>query len=143
MITNPDYEPIFNNIISVNEWANKIKEDQEIREPKLDRHTHQNFNAVADVMIRESKATILPQMLANNKIRDMLILENIIEQEEDQNRQLAAKIEPKLDVYLRDKDDDLDTNCSHPRLKRHQKKPLLIASENKKPKERLNLCQEN
>ena len=94
MITNPDYEPIFNNIISINEWAYKIKEDQEIREPELDRHTQQNFNAVADIMIRESKATILPQMLANNKIRDLLILEKIIEQEEDQNRQLAAKIEP-------------------------------------------------
>ena len=72
-------------------------------------------------MIRESKATILPQMLANNKIRDLLILEKIIEQEEDQNRQVAAIIEPKLDVYLRDKDDDVDTNCSHPRLKRHKK----------------------
>ena len=121
MITNPDYEPIFNNIISINEWTYKIKEDQEIREPELDRHTQQNFNAVADVMIRESKATILPQILANSKIRDLLILEKIIEQEEDQNRQLAAKIEPKLDVYLRDKDDDLDTNCSHPRLKKHKK----------------------
>ena len=116
MITNPDDEPVFNNIISVNEWANKIKEDQEIREPTLDRHTQQNFNAVVDVMIRESKATILPQILANNKIRDLLILEKIIEQEEDKNRQVAAIIEPKLHVYLRDKDDDLDTNCSHPLL---------------------------
>ena len=97
-ITNHDYEPIFNNRISVNDWANKIQEDQEIREPKLDRHTQQNFNTVADVIFRENKATILPQMLANNKIRDLLILEKIIEHEEDQNRQLAAKIEPKLDV---------------------------------------------
>ena len=30
---------------------NKIKDDQEIREPKLDRHTQQDFNAVVDVMI--------------------------------------------------------------------------------------------
>ena len=50
-ITNPDYEPIFNNIINVNDWTNKIKEDQEIREPNLDRHTQQNFNAVVDAMI--------------------------------------------------------------------------------------------
>ena len=50
-ITNPDHEPIFSNIINVNDGANKIKEDQEIREPKLDRHTQQNFNAVSDAMI--------------------------------------------------------------------------------------------
>ena len=65
---------------------NKIKDDQEIREPKLDRHTQQDFNAVADVMISESNANILPQMLANNKIRDSLILENITEQQEDQKK---------------------------------------------------------
>ena len=38
----------------------------------------------------------------------------------------------------------LDTNsCSPPRLKKHQKDPLLIESENKKPKERLKLRQNN
>ena len=40
-------------------------------------------------------------MLANNKIRDSLILQKSAEQEE-QNKQLAAQIKPKLDVYLRD-----------------------------------------
>ena len=99
-ITNPDYEPIFNNIINVNDWTNKMKEDQEIREPKLDRHKQQNFNAVADVMIRENNANILPQMLANNKIRDSLFLEETIAQQEQQNKQLSAQMEPKLDVYL-------------------------------------------
>ena len=48
MITNPDYEPIFDNIIDINHRVIKIKEDQETRQPKLDRHTQQNFNAVAD-----------------------------------------------------------------------------------------------
>ena len=32
-----DYEPAFNNVIDIHDWANKIKEDQEMREPKLDR----------------------------------------------------------------------------------------------------------
>ena len=44
-------------------------------------------------------------MLANNKIRDSLILQKSAEQEE-QNRQLAAQIKPKLDVYL--PDDNVD-----------------------------------
>ena len=78
-ITNPDYEPIFNNTIKVKNWTNKIKEDQEIRESKLDRHTQQNFNAVADAMIRKNNANMFPQMLSNNEIRDSLILEKIIE----------------------------------------------------------------
>ena len=43
-------------------------------------------------MIRENNTNILPQMLANNEIRDSLILEKIIEQQEDQNKQRAAKL---------------------------------------------------
>ena len=36
----------------------------------------------------------------------------------------------------------LDTNSlNHPRIKKHQKEPLLIEKENKKPKARLKLCQ--
>ena len=52
-------------------------------------------------MVRENNANILPQMLVDNEIRDLLILEKIIAQQEEQNKQLAAQIEPKLDVYLR------------------------------------------
>ena len=59
-------------------------------------------------------------MLANNEIRDSLILEKIIEQQEDQNKQLAAKIEPKVGVYLHGDDNEqisgpedmyIDDNC--------------------------------
>ena len=66
----------------------------------------QNFNAAVDAMIQESNGNILPQMFANNKIRDSLILEKFIEQQEDQNKQLAAKIKPKLDFYLLGNDDE-------------------------------------
>ena len=52
-------------------------------------------------MIRENKANILPQMLANNEISNSLILEKITEQQENQNKQLVPKIELKLDAYLR------------------------------------------
>ena len=47
-------------------------------------------------------------MLANNKIRDSLILEKTVAQQEEQNKKLAAQLEPKLDVYLRDDDFDND-----------------------------------
>ena len=114
-ITNPNYQPIFNNIINVNDWTIKIKKDQEVREPKLDRHTQQSFNAVVDWMIRENNANIFPHMLANNVIRDSLTLENNIEQQEDQNKQLPAKIETKLDVYLcGDDNDDNNEQLSGP-----------------------------
>ena len=183
-------QTIFNNIINVNDWTNKIKEDQEIRQPKLDRQTQQSFNAVMDGTIRENNANIAPQMLANNEIRDSLILEKINLQQEDQNKQLAAKNEPKLDVYFHGNnndddnneqifgpedmyiDDEYENNISQtlhnnpltvnnsvtaesaqdtlyldtisyrrPRLKGHQKEPLLIESENKNSKERLKVHQ--
>ena len=111
-ITNPDYEATFNDIININDWTNNIKEDQDLREPKLDRHTQQNFNAVVVAMIPENNANILPRMLAKNEIRDSLTLEKIIELQEDQNKQLAAKIKLKLDVYLHSDDNGNNNGTS-------------------------------
>ena len=61
-------------------------------------------------MIRENNPNILLQMLANNEIRDWLILEKVIEQQEDQNKQLATKIKPRLDVYLHGDDNSNSNN---------------------------------
>ena len=61
-------------------------------------------------MIRENNPNILLQMLANNEIRDWLILEKVIEQQEDQNKQLATKIKPRLDVYLHGDDNSSSNN---------------------------------
>ena len=49
-------------------------------------------------------------MLANNEIRDWSILEKVIEQQEDQNKQLATKIKPRLDVYLHGDDNSNSNN---------------------------------
>ena len=57
-------------------------------------------------MIRQTNLNILPQMLANNEIRDSLILGKTIAQQEEQNTQLADQIESKLDVYFCDNDVD-------------------------------------
>ena len=72
----PDDEPAFDNVICINNWANKIKEDQEMREVNLDRELQQIFNAEADKAIRESNANILPQMLASDKIIESTISES-------------------------------------------------------------------
>ena len=45
-----DYEPAFNNVIGINDWA-KIKENQEMRQSKLDREAQQVFDAEADLAI--------------------------------------------------------------------------------------------
>ena len=44
-------------------------------------------------------------MLVRNKITEMTISEKIKELQDEQNKQSTAKIEPKLDAYLRDKND--------------------------------------
>lgn len=71
-------------------------------------------------------------MLANKEINDSLILEKAILQQEEQNKQLASQIDPKLDVYLRNDnfdnevisgpedmyiDDDYENNLSRILLK--------------------------
>ena len=59
-------------------------------------------------MIRANNADLLSQMVSNNKIRDSLILEKVTAEKERKSKQLAEKIQPDLDVYLRDDDDDDD-----------------------------------
>ena len=53
-------------------------------------------------MIRANNADLVSQMVSNNEIRDLLILEKITAQKEYESKQLAEKIQPDLDVYLRD-----------------------------------------
>ena len=76
-----------------------------MREPELDREAQQTFNAEADAAIQECNANILPQMLASNEITESTISEKIKELQDEQNKQSAAKIEQKLDVYLRNEND--------------------------------------
>ena len=53
-------------------------------------------------MICANNAELLSEMVTNNKIQDSLILEKVIAQKEHKSKQLAEKIQPDLDVYLRD-----------------------------------------
>ena len=73
-----------------------------MREPKLDREAQDIFNAEAEAVIPECNANIFPQMLARNKIIELTISEKIKELQDEQNKQSAPKIEPKLDACLCD-----------------------------------------
>ena len=55
--------------------------------------------------IRERNANILPQILASDKIIESMISEKIKELQHKQNKHFAAKVEPKLDAYLRNEND--------------------------------------
>ena len=76
-----------------------------MRGPKLDREAQQIFDTEAGAAIRESNTTILPQMLASDEILESTTSEKIKELQDEQNRQFPAKIELKLDAYLRDEND--------------------------------------
>ena len=104
-----DYEPAFNNVIGINDWA-KIKVDQEMRESKLDREAQQILDAASDAAIPENNANILPQMLVSNKVIESTVSEKIKELQDEQNKKFAVKIEPKLDAYLHD-ETFFDVSC--------------------------------
>ena len=53
-------------------------------------------------MIRVNNADVLSQMVSNNEIRDSLILEKITAQKDHKSKKLVEKIQPDLDVFLRD-----------------------------------------
>ena len=93
-------------MIGINNWANKIKEDQEMREPKLEREEQQNFNAEMDAATRECNANILPQMLGSSGITESTISPKIKELQDEQNKQSAVKIELKLDANFLDENDE-------------------------------------
>ena len=70
-----------------------------------------------------------------------------IDEEYEETVEFCSKILTVNDSVTAESVEDmlyLDTNSSNwPQLKKHQKGPLLIKSENKKPKERLKLRQNN
>ena len=76
-----------------------------MRGPKLDREAQQIFDTEAGAAIRESNTTIPPQMLASDEILESTTSEKIKELQDEQNRKFPAKIELKLDAYLRDEND--------------------------------------
>ena len=77
-----------------------------MRGPKLEREAQQIFNAEMDAATRECNANILPQMLASNGIIESTISPKIKEQQDEQNKQSAVKIELKLDANFRDENDE-------------------------------------
>ena len=77
-----------------------------MRESKSDREAGQTFHVEANAAIWESIANILPQMLASDEIIESTISEKIKQLQDEKNKQFAAKIEPKLDAYIRDGNDE-------------------------------------
>ena len=104
--TNPSDGMMIDDVINVNDWVNKADE----KKNQLDKYTQKNYNEIASKMIRANNADLLSQMFSNNKIRDSLILEKVTAEKEHKSKQLAEKIQPDLDVYLRDDDNDDDDN---------------------------------
>ena len=100
--TNSSDDRILDDVINVNDWVNKTDNK------KLDQNVQQNYNETASEMNRMNNADLLSQLVTNNEIKDSLILEKMILQEEHERKQLPKKILPDLDVYLPDDDDDDD-----------------------------------
>ena len=128
-----DYKPAFNNVIGINDWENKIKEDQEMREPKLEKHS--KFSMQTRMLRFENAMQIfsLKCSLATNSRIDNL--EKNKELQDEQNKQSAAKIEPKLDAYLRDENDKTffdDENVSRTQHPSPSKKYYTMYAKNTK-----------
>ena len=88
---------IVDDVINVNDWVSKADNK------KLDQDVQQNYNEIAnEMMICANNADFLSQMVTNNEIIDSLILEKITAQKDPESKQLVEKIQPNLDVYLRD-----------------------------------------
>ena len=82
-----------------------------------------------------NNADLLSQMVANNEIRDSLILEKINAQKELESKQLVEKIQPDLDVYIRDDDELVElTEINDSGLNQRRSKPL--AELNRKTRKR-------
>ena len=87
---------IVDDITNVNNWVKKSDNTNQ------DQDVQQNYNETVIEMIPANNSDLLSQMISNNEIRDQLILEKNTVQKEHESKQLAEKIQPDLDVFLRD-----------------------------------------
>ena len=124
--TDPSDSMIFDNVINVNDWVNKTDNK------KLDQNIRQNYNEIASEMLANN-VDLLSQMVSKNEIRDSLILEKINAQKEHENKQLVEKIQPDLDVYIRDDNELVElTEINDSSL--NQRRSKALAELNRKTK---------
>ena len=117
--TDPSDSMIFGNVINVNDWVNKTDNK------KLDQNVRQSYNEIASEMFANN-VDLLSQMVAKNEIRDSLILEKINAQKEHESKQLVEKIQPDLDVYIRDDNELLElTEINDSSLNQRSSKALV------------------
>ena len=90
---------IVDDITNVNNWVKKSDNTNQ------DQDVQQNYNETVTEMIPANNSDLLSQMISNKEIRDQLILEKNTVQKEHESKQLAEKIQPDLDVFLRDENE--------------------------------------
>ena len=101
--TEPDGDVVVNNIINVNDWRNKTKN-------KLDLDIQQDYKESASEMIKANNADLLQQIITNNENKELLFSQKNNEQKKHKYEELAEKIEPSLDLFLRNYDKRKDNN---------------------------------
>ena len=101
--TEPDGDVVVNNIINVNDWRNKTKN-------KLDLDIQQDYKESASEMIKANNADLLQQIITNNENKELLFSQKNNEQKKHKYEELAEKIEPSLDLFLRNYDNRKDNN---------------------------------
>ena len=91
--TEPDHDLVVDNIINVNDWGNKIKNE-------LDLAIEQVYKESASEMIKANNADLLQKMTTNNENKVLLFSQKINEQKRRKYEELATKIQPSLDLFF-------------------------------------------
>ena len=91
--TEPDHDLVVDNIINVNDWGNKIKNE-------LDLAIEQVYKESASEMIKANNADLLQKMTTNNENKVLLFSQKINEQKRRKYQELAKKIQPSLDLFF-------------------------------------------
>ena len=94
-VENCDYEQSFNYTSNLANWRKKKAMVDEFQ----NKYIEEKFNVVEDVTIRQNSAEVLLQMLANNELKDSLILKENIELQSNRKKE---QTESMLDDYSRD-----------------------------------------
>ena len=90
-------------IIKVNDWKTKTKN-------KLDFDIQQDYKECVSEMIKANNADLLQQMITNNENKELLFSQKINEQKKCKYEELAEKIQPSLDFFLRNYNNSKDDN---------------------------------
>ena len=112
----PSVDVIVDDIINVNDWQCETENKNRLE---------QSYGETVSKMIKENNAEILAEIINTAESKESLISKKIVELEKCEGEELAEKIKPSLELFLRDYSENENKDSSEEAVFKRRKSKRL------------------